>query len=266
MCMNESRSICLAALVSLLLHAMLLGIVAGSSAGRTMAMVLNDDRGGVARPDGDAGTISVLLMGEDGVSSTASPDTFSDTENDAGRLLSTAVADTRESFPAAKSPDASSEPTDSTPTSPAGAAQAIRNSISLDDYSAQIMGRIERAWVRPLAHLAGTFRCEVQIAQTPQGEVRDVTLTHCDGDPVWRQSIIRAIRYASPLPAPPSEKEFRPVITLDFQAEPWSGALLARLLSVSDELSPVGHRDNTLNPAGGGAPVGDPRAADPHAQ
>ena len=266
MCMNESRSICLAASVSLLLHAMLLGLAVGGSAGRTMAMALNDDQGVVARLNGDAGTISVLLLSEEGDSPTASPDTYSDWENDDARMVSTAATDVSESLPEPKSRDDPSDPADGAPPSPSGAAQAIRHPITLDDYSAQIMGRIERAWVRPLAHLDGVFRCEVRISQTPQGEVRDIAFTHCDGDPDWRQSITRAIRYASPLPAPSSEKAFRSVITLNFQAQPLSGALLARLLSVSEGVGRVEHRDNTIKPTGSGAPIGDPRAADHHAQ
>jgi membrane protein involved in colicin uptake len=264
--MSESRSICLAVLVSLLLHAMLLGIAAGGSTERTMAMALNDDQGVVTRLNGDIGAISVLLLSEDGASSTASTDTFPALENDDRRWVSTAVADVSESFPEPQSPNDPSDPADSAPTSPSGAAQAIRHSIPLDDYNAQIMGRIERAWVRPLAHLEGAFRCEVQISQTPQGEVRDITLTQCDGDPVWRQSITQAIRYASPLPAPPSEKAFRSVLTLDFQAEPLSPTLLARLLSMPKELSPVEHSNVAIQPAGSGAPVDGPRAANPHAQ
>lgn len=253
--MSESRSICLAALLSLLLHAMLLGLAARGSTERTLSMALNDDQGV------DAGTISVLLIG-DGEAPVASPDTSFDFETDEGRLASAAVADVSESFPEPRSPSDPTNPADTTPTSPSDAAKAVRHSIPLDDYSAQIMRRIERAWARPLAHLEGTFRCEVQISQTPQGEVRGITLTQCNGDPAWRESITRAIRYAAPLPAPPSEKAFRSVLTLNFQAEPLSQALLAKLLSISEGISAVEQRNDAINPTGGGTPIGDPRTVD----
>lgn len=286
--MSESRSIRLAVLLSLLLHAVLLGLVAGGSTGRTPAMALSDNQGAVARLNGDAGTISVRLIGN-GEAPVVSPDASFDLETDAGRLASMAVTDVAAPLSELKPPyDPSDDPSDSDDRKDAGgratqgavaddgkdagdralsgigAGKVVRHSIPLDDYSAQIMGRIERAWVRPLAQLEGAFHCEVRISQTPQGEVRDIVLTQCNGDPAWRESITRAIRYAAPLPAAPSENAFRPVLTLNFQAQPLSQALLAELLSVSEELSSVEHRDNTLEPAGGRAspdvsPVADPR-------
>ena len=264
--MSESRSIYLAALLSLLLHAMLLVIGTGHNTERTMAMALSDNQGVMARLDGEAGEISVLLVSADGEASTASPDTSFDFETDDGRLTSAALAVVTEPFSKPKSPNDPSDAADNTPTSPPGASKPLRHSIPLDDYSAQIMGRIERAWVRPLTHLEGAFRCEVRISQTPQGEVREVTLTQCDGDAAWRQSITRAIRYASPLPAPPSEKAFHAVLTLNFQAEPMSPALLASLLSVSEELGLIEHPSAINHPTAGGTPIGDSRAVNPRAR
>lgn len=211
-------------------------------------MALYDDLGVVTRLDGDAGTISVLLLNEGGDSSTASPDAYSDLENDDARMVSRAAADVSKAFPEPRSNDDPSDPADRAPPSPSGAAKAARHAIPVDEYSAQIMSRIERAWVRPLSDLEGTFHCAAHIVQTPQGEVRDIVLEQCNGDPAWRDSITRAIHHAAPLPAAPSEAAFRSVLTLNFQAQPLSPALLAEMLSVAQELSPVERRGNTLKP------------------
>ena len=298
--MSESRNIRLAVLLSLLLHVVLLGLAAGGSTGRTLAVALSDNQGAVAQlNNGDAGAISVHLIGN-GEAPVVSPDASFDLETDAGRLASIAVTDVAAPLAELKSPYDPSDSDDGKDAgdratqgavaddgrdagdratqgavaddgrdaggralSGIGAGKAVRHSIPLDDYSAQIMGRIERAWVRPLAQLEGAFHCEVQISQTPQGEVRDIVLTQCNGDPVWRESITRAIRYAAPLPAAPSENAFRPVLTFNFQAQPLSQALLAELLSVSEELSSVEPRDNTLEPARGRASPDASPAADP---
>lgn len=265
--MSESRHIAVAALFSLLLHALVLGLAVGGSSERTMAITLNDLKSVVARLNGETGEIAVLLVSEEGEAETPSPDTSFDLEKeDDGVLTSTAVTETAEPLSELKSPSDPSHSADSHSASPSGAATAVRHSIPLDAYRAQIKGRIERAWARPLANLKEAFRCEVQISQTPQGEVREVTLTDCDGDPAWRESLIRAIRYAAPLPAPPSEKAFRSVLTLNFQAEPLSPALLAQLLSVTQEVDAAAPPHDGANATGASVPVGNVRVADPHAR
>ncbi len=249
--MSESRNMHLALLLSLLLHAVLLGLVAGGGTEQTIALGLSDNQDVAARLDGDAGAISVLLIGDSEVSAVSLDASFADIAEPLSKLKSpNDPSDSDDGRDAGERATQGAVAEDSESTSPTGAAKAGHHAIPLDDYSAQIMGRIERTWVRPLAHLDGTFHCEVHISQTPQGEVRDIALTQCNGDPAWRESITRAIRYAAPLPAAPNEKAFRPVLTLTFQAPPLSQALLAELLSVAEELSSVEQRDDTLKPAG----------------
>jgi hypothetical protein len=104
-------------------------------------------------------------------------------------------------------------------------------------YVNQIVARIDRLWVLPRSAPSGTsfwtkppaatsdtpnvpgsgtFRCRVRILQSQGGEVLEVTLLDCDGNPEWQQSLVNAIDAASPLPAPPSESVFARSLVLSF--------------------------------------------------
>jgi hypothetical protein len=96
-------------------------------------------------------------------------------------------------------------------------------------YVQQVKARIERIWQRPRApvegedvpepNLAGTsFQCEAQIEQDTDGTVQEVLLPNCNGTERWRQSLLTAIRQASPLPAPPDQTVFQPSLLLRFYA------------------------------------------------
>lgn len=106
-------------------------------------------------------------------------------------------------------------------------------------YAGQIDARIERAWRRPrspvddvaVASLVDTapdermttksdrFECRVRIYQGDSGQVSEVELLSCNGTFAWKESLLRAIQAASPLPAPPSPTVFSNVITLTFSAD-----------------------------------------------
>ena len=89
-------------------------------------------------------------------------------------------------------------------------------------YVGQISARIERAWLKPRSPLAADrFVCRVQLLQGPSGEVRDVTLSDCNGDERWQSSLVSAIRSASPLPAPPDPRVFNRRVAMQFDAEPF---------------------------------------------
>lgn len=85
-------------------------------------------------------------------------------------------------------------------------------------YMGQVKARIERAWEYPITTLPDKFECKVQIKQTKQGEVKEVTLQHCGDDPAWQVSLVQAIQRASPLSAAPDESVFTEVMTLSFSA------------------------------------------------
>jgi hypothetical protein len=61
-----------------------------------------------------------------------------------------------------------------------------------------------------------TFRCQVEIVQDAHGNVAEILLPNCNGSVAWQQSLVSAIREASPLPAPPDQKVFSKSITLQF--------------------------------------------------
>lgn len=119
------------------------------------------------------------------------------------------------------------------------AVDGAERAVLFGRYMSQINARIERLWVRPQSapygatlwstmaprvtsgarttiESAATFRCRVQILQSRDGNVVEVTLLDCDGSPKWQQSLVNAIDAASPLPAPPSEAVFARSLVLDF--------------------------------------------------
>jgi|HubBroStandDraft_1064217.scaffolds.fasta_scaffold02112_7 hypothetical protein len=87
-------------------------------------------------------------------------------------------------------------------------------------YVGQISARIERAWLKPRTSPGvDRFVCRVQVLQTPSGDVREVTLSSCNGDARWKSSLVHAIQTASPLPAPPDPRVFRRHIALQFDSD-----------------------------------------------
>jgi len=87
-------------------------------------------------------------------------------------------------------------------------------------YMGQIQARIERAWLKPRTALSSAaFDCHVQISQSKQGEVLEVTLRECNGDTKWQISLVNAIERASPLPAPPDPAVFTDALRLSFRSE-----------------------------------------------
>lgn len=80
------------------------------------------------------------------------------------------------------------------------------SSALLQRYVGQIQARIDRAWDLPAGQRDG--RCSVEITQGPDGQVLDLQLTECDLDDSARQTLVAAVRRASPLPAPPDARLF----------------------------------------------------------
>ena len=95
-------------------------------------------------------------------------------------------------------------------------------------YERQIMARIERIWQRPREEMRSrsdgesdnndpVFRCQAHLEQDDRGFVVEVLLPRCSGSPAWRESLLIAIRQASPLPAPPDARVFRSSLVLHFE-------------------------------------------------
>lgn len=94
-------------------------------------------------------------------------------------------------------------------------------------YDRQIRARIERIWEQPqtfdlsskkaaASDGDGVFRCQAQLEQDERGNVIEVLLPICNGSAEWRDSLLSAIRQASPLPAPPDPRVFSSSLVLHF--------------------------------------------------
>jgi len=89
-------------------------------------------------------------------------------------------------------------------------------------YLGQLQARIERAWMRPRSEIgAPQFSCRARIQQDRRGHVLGIGLDHCNGRERWQQSLMSAIRTASPLPAPPDTSVYADVLWLSFSSEPF---------------------------------------------
>jgi hypothetical protein len=142
----------------------------------------------------------------------------------APRALQVALLSPDPAPPAIKiPPDAQDDPTtdaDITTGDPAGRARLF------GIYTRQIQARIDRIWRRPRSPISETtnpataadetFNCQVQVIQDAYGNVEEILLPNCNGSASWQQSLVSAIRQASPLPMPPDQKVFSKSVTLQF--------------------------------------------------
>ncbi len=97
---------------------------------------------------------------------------------------------------------------------PAGAAALFGR------YMGQIAARIDRTWMRPRTVAAnGRFDCKARIAQDTRGNIVSIELQDCGPEARWRESLISAIKRASPLSAPSEQWLFAEIVTLRFSAD-----------------------------------------------
>lgn len=94
--------------------------------------------------------------------------------------------------------------------------RALRNSDEAARWYAQIVARIQRAWIRPPSAQPG-ITCIVSVSQVPGGEVTSVRVNSCSiADPALRESVEAAVYRASPLPSPPDPALFERNLELTF--------------------------------------------------
>jgi len=119
------------------------------------------------------------------------------------------------------SPAADADPaSDESPAPAEAAGNEAEHALLYGRYLTQVQARIERAWVRPRSEIgAPRFSCRARIDQDSQGFVVRVSLEHCHGVERWRQSLVNAIRTASPLPAPPDPSVYADVLSLVFESD-----------------------------------------------
>jgi TonB C terminal len=102
----------------------------------------------------------------------------------------------------------------------ASSTEAAEHARLYGRYLGQVQARIERAWMRPRTEIgAPQFSCRTRIQQDRRGAVVEVTLDHCNGTERWQQSLVSAIRTASPLPAPPDVSVYADILWLSFVSE-----------------------------------------------
>lgn len=94
--------------------------------------------------------------------------------------------------------------------------RALQNSDAAARWHAQIVAKIQRAWIKPPSAQPG-ISCTVLVTQVPGGEVTSVRVDSCNGgDAALRESVERAVYNASPLPSPPDTALFERNLELTF--------------------------------------------------
>jgi colicin import membrane protein len=96
-------------------------------------------------------------------------------------------------------------------------ASRARSSEEANRWYAQIIARIERAWIKPPSAQAG-IECIVSVTQVQGGEVTAVRVDSCTGGgEAMSQSVEAAVYRASPLPSPPNPALFERTLILTFK-------------------------------------------------
>jgi len=97
-------------------------------------------------------------------------------------------------------------------------AEVARNGAALATWQSMIAAAITRAWHRPPTAKAG-IDCMLNVTQVPGGEVTQVSIGECNGDPAVRDSIEAAVYRASPLPPPPDPSLFDRNLKIRFKPD-----------------------------------------------
>jgi colicin import membrane protein len=97
-------------------------------------------------------------------------------------------------------------------------ARAARAGPALANWQSQIAAKITRAWLRPPTARTG-IECMLYVTQVPGGEVTQVRIGECNGDPAVRESIEAAVYRASPLPPPPDPALFDRNLKINFKPD-----------------------------------------------
>jgi hypothetical protein len=116
--------------------------------------------------------------------------------------------------------DKASEESQDSSAPPEAVGDQTQHALLFGRYLVQIQARIERAWMRPRSDIgAPRFSCRARIEQDRRGDVIGIKLDPCNGTERWQQSLVSAIRTASPLPAPPDPSVYADRLSLSFESE-----------------------------------------------
>jgi len=239
-------------LTSILLHGLLVATALLGAAARHFHQPNQEGAGASARASGSEPVMTLFLIN----SSQAAPTSNEVPESIASRGLTpkdmpleVLSPDPLPYAPIAKFDGAADE---SSATAEATGDQQGR-ALMFGRYMGQITARVQRAWLRPRDMLDGPlFHCRVKILQSKAGEVKEITLEDCNGDPAWQVSLANAIQNASPLPAPPNPSVFADALSLTFTAEPYrAGGSEEGFEAVRIQVANATPTLNTLIEAGG---------------
>lgn len=212
------------ALSTLALHGLLLGTILLGTAGRPLSKPVPLTEGAAVASQNENATefVSVLLFLTN--HSITPPDWSPDEsayslagkaeQQNAEALIASLEAMQAPQLSGSEGGEDEASPTEEATGNGAGRA------ILFGRYMGQIKARIERAWSFPLVASSDRFECRVQIKQDRRGEVQEVTLQQCGGDPAWQLSLVQAIQRASPLSGPPDDSVFTEIVTMYFAAQP----------------------------------------------
>lgn len=99
------------------------------------------------------------------------------------------------------------------------AARERAASAEMNRYVEIIKQKVTRNWLRPSGSSSG-LSCEVLVNLIPGGEVVAARIVTSSGDPLFDQSVERAVLKASPLPLPPDPAMFERFRELRFVFSP----------------------------------------------
>lgn len=96
----------------------------------------------------------------------------------------------------------------------------IKNSSTVSntdllEYKNSIMEKVKSFWVKP-SYASQGWECRAEIRQNKNGFVISVSIMSCSNDVPFKNSVIRAIKSASPLPLPRVDEIYDDVIRITF--------------------------------------------------
>lgn len=83
-------------------------------------------------------------------------------------------------------------------------AELQKKQTMIDKYMSAIQTAVYKAWVMPPSADKG-LECVLQVRLSPAGDIISIELSKGSGDNEFDQSVLAAVRRASPLPLPPAE-------------------------------------------------------------
>jgi colicin import membrane protein len=97
--------------------------------------------------------------------------------------------------------------------------ELARAKSALAEYIPYIQQKVQRNWLRPAGSPAG-LSCLVEVRLIPGGEVASVQVIRSSGDPLFDDSVEKAVLKASPLPLPTDASLFNHFREINFNFSP----------------------------------------------